>query len=1051
MGVYFFSIAILKSQTYYFAHYQVEHGLSNNAVLCSMQDSKGFMWFGTKDGLNRFDGYTFKVFQNIPGSSSTLGSNYVRVLHEHHDGSIWVGTDQGIYIYDPLLERFSMFSPQVTDEILDIQEDKSGNVWFINDLVLYKFDVEKDSIIPITQNINASSFCIADDDHDIWTGTSSGNIIRYHQPTKESTVYSVFPHSLETIDLRIEKIHYTQKGELIIGTKKYGIKVFNTHNYTYRDILQKDAKNEAIFVRDILQNTENEYWFATESGIIVFNDQTNNSHFITREQDNPWSIADNAVYTLCKDLEGAIWAGTYFGGVNYYSQINTFFQKFFPTSDPNAISGYAVREIVEDKYGYLWIGTEDGGLNKFNPTNNAFINYKPMDNTEGVAHKNIHGLLASGDTIWIGTFEHGLDLMDAKSAKVFKHYNAEDKADALQNNFIFSILKTRAGKIFLTTARGLYTYNPHSASFARYPKVPGHIFYTSLFEDDEGTLWVGTWRDGLLYFDASMDSDEKGVPRVLNPTSPSSNRINRIFQDSQKKIWVATEGGLFTFDKTTASFLPFDKQHELPSSLILSLLEDDEDRLWISTSKGLARFDRKNGEVKVFTQANGLPSDQFNYNSSYKDSVGNLYFGTVNGLIRFNPKNYIEEQYQAPVYITGFQVHNEELQIGESHSSLDSSIIYAETIVLKHHQSTFSIDFAALSYTSPTMTEYAYKMEGLDKEWTRIKTNRKTYFTNIRPGKYIFRVNVIDAQGQFKGKETKLHIEITPPWWASPSAYLLYALLFILIAYYIISSYDRKIKERNRRRLDNIKHEREKNLHQAKIDFFTQIVHEIRTPLTLIKAPLEKVMLHVATYPKAKKHLELIERNTERLIALSGQLLDFRKVEAQGFGLKFTRINVTKIVSDVCANFQLSAKKNKIRFILEKPDTDVYADLDQEALVKIMTNLVDNAIKYGKSQVAVILHHTTVLPPRRIQIKIVNDGSYIPSKLQHKIFEPFYRIKEENHKQGTGIGLPLSRSLTELMGGSLELLSAEDDKNTFIVTLPIKQSDHIPTNIEQSL
>lgn len=1040
LWIYLFSTLSLNAQTYYFVHYQVEHGLSNNAILCSLQDRKGFMWFGTKDGLNRFDGYTFKVFQSVPGSLASLGSNYVRVLHEHRDGKIWAGTDQGIYIYNPSVEKFSLFSPSVVDEILDIKEDKIGNIWFINDLILYKYDVRKDTIIPIIQDVNASSFCISHDDRDIWTGTSSGNIIRYHQPTGKTTLHSVFNHSSKTVDQRIEKIYYTSKGELIIGTRKHGIKVFNTQDYTYRDILQKDTQNEAIFVRDILQNTENEYWFATESGIIVFNDQTGQSHFITREQDNPWSIADNAVYTLCKDMEGAIWAGTYFGGVNYYSPINTFFKKFFPKSGHNAISGYAVREIVEDKYGYLWIGTEDGGLNKFNPTNNSFVNYRPMSNKQGMlAHKNVHGLLASGDTIWIGTFEHGLDLMDAQNGKVFRHYNAENKKGALHNNFIFNILKTKTGRIFLATGRGLYTYDHHSKTFALSPKAPRHIFYTTLFEDNEGTLWVGTWRDGLLYFDPSMDNDKKGSGRVLNTTSLSSNRINRIFQDSKQKIWVATEGGLYTFDKTTKNFIPFDQQHGLPSNLILSLLEDNEGKLWISTSKGLARFDPQNKEIKVFTKANGLLSDQFNYNSSFKDSTGNLYFGTVNGLIQFNPKDYVEEQYQAPVYITGFQVHNEELQIGEGDSSLDSSIIYAEKIVLKHHQSTFSIDFAALSYTSPPMTEYAYKMEGLDKEWTRLKTNRKVYFTNIRPGKYTFRVNVVDSKGEFKGKETKLYIEVTPPLWASIPAYVLYGLLAVSLIYYIIRNYDRKIKDQNRRRLEAIKHQREKNLYQAKIDFFTHIVHEIRTPLTLIKAPLEKVVQNISpSTPAVKKHLQLIEKNTDRLISLSGQLLDFRQVESHGFMLSFRKININKLISELHANFHPSAEKNKISFTKNLPDEPIYAHVDKEALIKIITNLLDNALKYGKKQTYITASYINDSPARLVRVEVVSDGPPIPTELREKIFEPFYRIKTETHKQGTGIGLALSLSLAELMNGSLEL-RVENDKNIFMLTLPEKQ------------
>jgi len=1006
-----------------------------------MQDSKGFMWFGTKDGLNRFDGYTFKTFQNDPASAQSLGSNYIRVLHETGDSKIWVGTDQGIYVFDPSTERFRLLHTSIIDEILDIQEDKNGDIWFISDLVLYRYISQKDSIVRITDHIDVSSLCIPRGKTEVWIGTTNGYILYIRQANKVSEKYTVFAHSPAIIDHRIEKIYYTDDNQLIIGTRKQGIKLFDITHRSYRDLLSKDNKDEAIFVRDIIHHKGHEYWFATESGVIVYDMATQTYNFVTREKDDPWSLSDNAVYTFCKDQEGAIWIGTYFGGINYYSNTNMFFEKFFPKDARNSISGYAVREIVADKYGKIWIGTEDGGLHKFDPKTSQFTNFKPTAQAGSIAYSNIHGLLATGDTLWIGTFEHGLDLMDIRSEKVFLHYNADDKTKSLGNNFIFNILKTSKGDILLATGRGLYSYSPISKTFGQSSYVPNYIFYTTLFEDREGTIWVGTWRDGLFYFNPSTQKSGRLIHQVGNPNSLSSNRVNRIFQDSKNNIWIATEGGLCMFDKKTSNFTQFNKQSGLPSNLILSLLEDDRGFLWISTSKGLVRMDPNTREIKVLTQANGLLSDQFNYNSSYKDADGNLYFGTVKGLVRFDPKNYSETQYQAPVYITGFQIDNQELHIGTDDSPLHSSIIFTEKIALKYNQSTFSIDFAALGYVSPTMTEYAYKMEGLDKEWTRIKTNRKVYFTNIAPGKYVFRVNVVDSKGQFKGKETKLYIEISPPIWASIPAYLLYIALALLIIYYIIKSYDTKIKERNRRRLDMIKHQREKNLYQAKIDFFTLIVHEIRTPLTLIKAPLERVIQHVDPTPAVKKNLDLIEKSTERLITLSGQLLDFRKVEASGFSLYFNSINVTELLTDTVNNFRLSAEKKKIHLSLDIPMPSLHADMDKEAFVKIITNLMDNAVKYAASIVHVQLEYDYRPTIPKIKIKVANDGPLIPEQMKDKIFEPFYRIKEEIHKQGTGLGLALSRSLAELLNGSLALEISENKFNTFILVLPQKQSN----------
>ncbi|HMR19703.1 MAG TPA: two-component regulator propeller domain-containing protein, partial [Sphingobacterium sp.] len=423
--LYFFAAITAKGQLHYFTHYQVEQGLSNNAVLCSLQDSKGFMWFGTKDGLNRFDGYSFRIFQNDPTSSTSLGSNYIRVLHEARDGMIWVGTDQGIYIFDPSIEKFTLLHPKIVDEILDIQTDKSGDIWFISDLVLYQYVIAQDSVVRRSHHIDVSALRITKEQKEIWLGTTVGKILKYHPATTKFTEYSVFRDSPPTVDHRIEKIYDVRASrQLVIGTRKQGIKLLDIEKNSYRDLLSKDHKNEAIFVRDIIHNKGNEYWFATESGIISYDIDSNKHYFITRQKDDPWSLADNAVYTFCKDQEGAIWIGTYFGGINYYSQTNTFFEKFFPKTTLNSISGFAVREIVEDRYGKIWIGTEDGGLNKFDPKTNAFTNFRPGTGKQAIAHSNIHGLLATGDTLWIGTFEHGLDLLDIQSGKVFRHYNA---------------------------------------------------------------------------------------------------------------------------------------------------------------------------------------------------------------------------------------------------------------------------------------------------------------------------------------------------------------------------------------------------------------------------------------------------------------------------------------------------------------------------------------------------------------------------------------------------------------------------------------------------
>ncbi len=1026
-------------QPYYFTHYQVENGLSNNAVLCSVQDDMGFMWFGTKDGLNRFDGYSFKVFHHDPDSPNGLGSSFIRALFVDKHGHIWVGTDQGIFLFDPKSETFTLFHQTIVNEILDIQGDEAGNVWFIDNLTLYQYTVDDDRLTQITHlaQVEISSFCITAMGA-VWMGTPQGHLMRHHPVHGIDTTYSVFSHSPKTISQWIEKIYDSGNGDLFIGTAKQGVKVFDTRTGTYRDLLTHDDSGMDIFVRDIMENEPGEYWFATELGIFIYHQGTGEYTNLRKQRGNPWAISDNAIYTLCKDKEHSIWAGTYFGGVSQYAQRNIFFEKFFPQGGVNTISGNAVREICADHLGNLWIGTEDEGLNKMEIATGRITNYQPTGTPQSLAHSNIHGLLVTGDTLWVGTFEHGLDLLDIPTGKVIRHYDVEDRAGALQNNFIFNIYQTASGRILLASGRGLYEYQPANKGFYLVPGFPDYIFYTTLFEDSKGTIWAGTWRDGLYY--SHPESGETGSfsHDFHEPASIGSNRINRIVEDRSGQLWVATEGGLCKFNAGERNFRRYGTAQGFPSNLVLAMLEDADGMLWVTTSKGLVRFDSATGDIKVFTKANGLLSDQFNYNSAYKAPDGTLYFGSVKGLVRFNPADYHENGYQPPVYITGLQVHNSELEINKNKSPLSQSITFTTAIQLQHHQSSFSIDFAALSFTSPEMTEYAYKMEGLDKQWTHIRTNRKAYFTKLPPGDYVFRVNVADSKGAMKGRETRLHITILPPFWASIPAYILYVMLILVAIWYAVSSYHRRIREKNRRKLEMIRHRKEEELYRAKIDFFTNVTHEIRTPLTLIKAPLEKVVKKTRDLPVVQQHLQTMERNTERLLELTNQLLDFRKTEVQGYQLRFTPVDIGELLRENAQGFKLMAAQKKIRLKLTLPTSPCIATVDREAVTQIISNLLTNALKYADQCIEMMLQKQ--LPAdSSFTILVKNDGYLIPMEMRERIFETFVRLKATNNQQGSGLGLALARSLALLHNGNLRLATPEQEMNVFVLTLPLEQ------------
>ncbi|TDQ11582.1 ligand-binding sensor domain-containing protein [Pedobacter metabolipauper] len=1034
-----FSVELLQAQPFYFRRYQVEDGLSNNAVLSSLQDKKGFMWFGTKDGLNRFDGYTFKIYRHDPDDPNSLGGSFILCIYEDKDGVLRIGTERGLYTYHPSTETFSHVKGSLKEDVKTMHMDKHHNLWYIAGLGIYKYDVVHKTIkaYPKARFFEATSIC-EDDQGTLWFSTADGFICSYDAVKDDFKSYYLFNHSRPAPSNWIEKIFYAGKGQILIGTSNQGVKRFNTLTHTYEDVLIYNIDQTEIYARDFVRVSESEVWIATESGIFIVNNIPGKIINLKKQVNDPYSLSDNAIYSFLKDREGGIWATTYFGGISYYAKPYALFEKFFYKKAENSISGNAVREICPDNRGNLWIGTEDAGLNKLNVKTGNISNFKPDGLRTSIINSNIHGLLAVGNELWIGTFEHGLDVMDLKTEKVIRHYNAGTGANDLKSNFIYSFYKTMSGQILIATTKGLYTYNRSKDNFDPVAQVPDYIFYTSIMQDSTGMIWLGTIRDGLYYYHPVTGRKGFYTNDPKNKKSLIDNRVNRVMVDSRKNLWITTESGLCRLNPATHNFDRYTISDGLPSNVTYSIQEDKASNLWISTSKGLFRFNPVNKEFKTFRKSDGLTGDQFNYNSSYKDGDGQMYFGTVNGLIRFNPANFVKDTFIPPVYITGFQVNTKEAAINAKDSPLSQSILTTQSVVLSSTQSSFSIDFAALSYTSPIMTEYAYKMEGIDHDWIYLKQNRKVYFTNLSAGKYRFRVKASNSSGIWNSKETVLDLEIRPPYLASTTALTIYTLILSAMIFFVIREYHKWIERKNARRMAIFENEKEREIYQAKIEFFTNVAHEIRTPLTLIKGPMEKVIKRVSELPDMEKNLRIMNKNTDRLLNLTNQLLDFRKTETSGFSLNFVKANLSETIKDMIEDFQILAEQKDILLELKLQEDRLDAYVDLEAFHKIMSNLIDNALKYGESHTVVELLRDENKADF-LKIKVKNDGKIIPYELHDKIFEPFFRAKEAEIRPGTGIGLPLSRALAELHKGQLLLEIDQDGFNIFVLMLPIHQ------------
>jgi ligand-binding sensor domain-containing protein/signal transduction histidine kinase len=1024
------------SQPFDFRSYQVEKGLSNNTVTCSLQDKRGFMWFGTKDGLNRFDGRGFKVFRQINGDSNSLGNNSITQLFLDKRGVLWAGTERGVYRYNEEKENFSLLKNSLPSYIQGIANDGHGNLWFISKFRLFKYELAGGKITeyPFNNNDDYYTTVCGDMSGNIWVATGHGQLGLFNEANSRFTFYPLFAHSKPPVSTYIGKIFDSGEGFLLIGTSNQGVKQFDLASRTYSDILTYNEDGTEIFVRDFIKSSPCKYWIGTESGIYIYDTRTRSAINLKKNYNNPYALTDNAIYSLSRDREGGLWIGTYFGGVNYYSNQHMMFEKYFPQIGQNSISGNAVREIVQDSAGNIWIGTEDAGLNKFNPHTGHFENFQPGRSPYSIAHTNIHGLLIDGNVLWIGTFEHGLDKMDLRTGKVIRHYVASADVNSLKSNFIYSLYKTRAGQIFLATSNGFYRYDRDKDDFHLLSFLPFNTFYSAVLEDDHGTLWIGTFNAGLFYYNPLKQV--WGHYRVLSngEDALAKTRITRLYEDRQHDTWISTENGLYCFKPGHSSLRFFSDKTGLPSNLIYNTLEDKQGNLFITTSKGLARYDRNDGTINIFTQASGLLTDQFNYNSGFIDAAGKMYFGSVKGMIAFLPHRFQPNNYTPPVYFTGFQTFNKEAAINNQGSPLNKSIVLTQKITLPYNQATFSIEFSALTFSAPGNVQYAYQMRGIDNAWNNIGANNRIYFTNLPPNTYHLSVKSGNSNDRWSNNIVSIYIEIMPPWWKSTIAYLLYIILLLMVAWLIFRSYHNRQLAKQHREMELFEIKKEKEFYQSKMDFFTKIAHEIRTPLTLIRAPMEKMLKQIDALPQFEKYLLAMNRNTERLLTLTNQLLDFRKIESDHFLVNPTCFNVTELLRNSCANFQSAAEQKKLHMQFIAADT-IFVHADEESTIKIISNLLDNAVKYGKSKIIAEIQPLK-LNDKCVTIAISNDGNLIPDDLHDKVFEPFFRMKENEKATGTGIGLSLARSLSQLQKGDLTITTARG-LNTFVFTLPV--------------
>jgi len=1027
---------------YYFKQYQVQDGLSNNIVNCCIQDNNGFMWFGTRDGLNRFDGYSFYVYRADSDQPHSIGNNNIQSFAIGPDSSLWIGTIRGLYKYIQLEDKFELIPFTKDLQIGKMFFNAEGELWLVLDRKLVKYNEHLDfqQTYNVPDNSPISTICITPLGK-IWVALSNAMLYEFNEETGGFDGFDLYQDRPDVISKNITSIYPTPDGnKLFIGSYSGGVKLFDLQTRTSRDILRYDKNHVEITVHGFLQVNSDEVWITTESGLFIYNLKTDSYQQINSRPLDPYSLSTNALSCICLDNENGIWLGAYAGGINYYSPFQPF-EKYYSYPGDNGLQGELIHDICTDDYNNLWIATEDAGINKLDRKTGKYTNYSPNNGEKSISHKNIHGLVADKDKLWVGSI-YGINVIDIPSGKLVKTYNRSNSA-SWREHVVVSMKKLKNGKLYVGTSLGMFYYNEISDQFDFMPQFPNRYRIQCIHEDQSGTILAGTVGGGVYYY----NSEEDNYGQIEHDTigSYNSNTVNDIFEDKYNNLWFATLEGVWRKDSKTEALTHFSIHNGMPSNIMFKILDDSTGTLWISTANGLVSLDPETEEITVYKQDHGLITNQFNYNSGWKDDDGRLYFGMVKGMISFKPEDLKLHEKRMMVYLTNILIYNK--TIGGNIPIYP--VTFSDKIELNHDWSTFSIDFTALSYIAPNITEYAYILEGYESNWTYLSGSHRAYYTKLPPGQYNFKVKAANVSGVWNDVPTVLKIIITPPWWQSNIAKLIY---FILIVACFIYLYHILMQQNKKEVLQSIKileNEKEKELYQAKISFFINIAHEIRTPLTLIKSPLDKVMRNTEVPKEVMKDLIVVNKNSDRLLALVNQLLDFRKTEIKGYSLNFVKTDIRVLIQDIYDRFKNAAEKDGLSFEIRIETGLRYAYVDKEACTKIISNLLTNAFKYARSFVLI----TLTFPEEEglFVIDVSNDGESVPNDIKEKIFEPFFRGEDSAHKPGTGLGLPLAKSLAEMHRGSLTIEDSAELSTIFRLCIPVNQPNSIQLQEEERI
>ncbi|WP_035652209.1 two-component regulator propeller domain-containing protein [Flavobacterium sp. ASV13] len=1076
--ILFFVVNNLFSQDK-FENYQfrlVDKEASKSGIYTISQDQSGFLWMGTNGaGLFKYDGVNYVAYEQNSKKSNSINSNLIYATYVDTRNRLWIGTDEGLCLYNRNLDNFESIDIQkkikkeTVISIKSIIEDNNGNLMLgtVNNGLL-KLNTTTREITKVNSDVaNNSNYLInslvKDKKGTIYLGTNLG--LKVFDPIKNETKKVNIGNDNRILSASIVSMCLDSNQNLWIGDGFKGLIKVDLHSKVKQAFFYPITKKRimSILARDsktILCATEND-------GLIIVDDQGAVQKKYVNSKFNTRSLSSNSVWSLLLDKENRIWLGYYNKGLGVFDKINSKVNiiESLP-GNPQSLQTNCVTGIAKDHQGQLWISMEGGGVDVYNPTTKDFKHITKSDPSlySGLTNDNITKVfIDKKQNIWLSSWNEGIFLLK-KGSRSFINYNTKNTPNLASDN-IMSITEDSRGVIWIGTfAKGLHYYTPSDGQFHHCNAKPfltnaiTNIDIRNVMVDSDDAVWVGS-TTGLYkvvtndFITFSVTSFRDKMSEKLK-NHKSTHTINALYQAKNKEIWIGTDGaGLFSYNKKTDLLKWYINFKGLHEKSISAITESNDGCIWLSGKKGITKLNLKNNTTVNYSTYDGLLGNDFNNNAVLRDEDGMLYFGSYEGLNYFNPSNLVRSKKQLPVYFTDLKLFNKSVGPLEKNSPLIKVLSETKKIILKHDQSVFTIDFIAVNYSFPARNEFAYYLEGFDDSWNYVGNKRSATYTNLAPGNYTFKVKASEKNGAWSKVPLELKIEILPPWWKTSFAYLFYTLLLGAAIHFANQYYQNRFKQKQMIEFEKQKAIQIEKLNNKKLQFFTNISHEFRTPLTLILNPLGDIIKNNSQQlPEGVLNkLQTIQKSSDRLSRLINELMDFNKLQFNKMSLQLQLIEVVGFTKEVVSYFNEEALSRGIQLQFESNKSALKDWIDPKMFEKIIFNVVSNAFKVtpdnGKIMVKIIINNEPIHFPLidspdatpYFTIVVEDTGSGLDKKDIKRIFDRFYQVNNLNkaYYGSTGIGLEVVRGFVELHKGIIEVESELGVGTVFKLLFPV--------------